>query len=67
MIHVNRKHIDVPRVFFSKEMEIAEDNLKQFYSGRKETRSQKRFTQKFEAELRTPIIDALYKLSLIHI
>ncbi len=62
MIRVDRNKIEVPKIFFSTEMKIAEENLSKFYSGHKEMRSQKRFTQRFEAELRGPILKALYKL-----
>lgn len=62
MIKVDRNKIEIPQVFFSSEMKIAEENLSKFYSGRKETRSQKRFLQNFESEFRTPILKALNSL-----
>ena len=62
MIKVDRNKIDKPSVFTSSEMGFAVENLRGFYSGLKGERSQKRFNQKFEVELRTPILHALYEL-----
>lgn len=62
MIYIDRESIAKPKVFYSKEMEYAVENLNRFYEGSKASRTQKRYSKSFEPELRKPIIDALSEL-----
>ena len=62
MIRIERSKVPVPEVFSSKEMEIAIQKLEEFYKGRKETRSQKRYIKQFEPQLKLPILKALKSL-----
>lgn len=59
MIYVERNSIPVPEVFYSKEVEIAKKRLEEFYFKSKESRSQQKYSQPFENELRNKFLEAL--------
>lgn len=59
MIYVERNSIPVPEVFYSKEVEIAKKRLEEFYLKSKESRSQQKYSQPFEKELRDKFLEAL--------
>ncbi|GAA4770546.1 MULTISPECIES: AAA family ATPase [Flavobacterium] len=59
MIYVERNSIPVPEVFYSKEVEIAKKRLEEFYIKSKESRSQQKYSQPFEKELRNKFLEAL--------
>ncbi|ANF52906.1 hypothetical protein A0O34_21330 [Chryseobacterium glaciei] len=59
MIYVERNIIPVPKVFYSKEVEIAKKRLEEFYLKSKESRSQQKYSQPFEKELRDKFLEAL--------
>lgn len=59
MIYVERNIIPVPEVFYSKEVEIAKKRLEEFYLKSKESKSQQKYTQPFEKELRNNFFEAL--------
>ncbi|MGI9583365.1 AAA family ATPase [Chryseobacterium sp. RRHN12] len=59
MIYVERNIIPVPEVFYSKEVEIAKKRLEEFYLKSKESRSQQKYSQPFEKELRDKFLEAL--------
>lgn len=62
MIFVDRNSINIPEVFFTKEMEIANNRLKEFYNLPSKSRSQKRYSRPFEFDLREPIKVSLHSL-----
>lgn len=59
MIYVERNSIPVPEVFYSKEVGIAKKRLEEFYLKSKESRSQQKYSQPFEKELRDKFLEAL--------
>jgi uncharacterized protein (TIGR02646 family) len=59
MIYVDRNSIPVPEIFFSKEIRIAQRRLEDFYSRAKKSRSQERFVQPFESNLRKGFLEYL--------
>lgn len=59
MIYVERNSIPIPEVFYSKEVEIAKKRLEEFYSRSKESRSQQKYSQPFEKELRDKFLESL--------
>lgn len=62
MIYVERNIIPVPDVFYSKEVEIAKKRLEEFYLKSKESRSQQKYSQPFEKELRDKFLEPLRKV-----
>jgi len=59
MIYVNRNKIDQPEVFLSKEVEIANKRLEEFYNLPKEERSQKKYSSPFGSEFNVEILESL--------
>lgn len=59
MIYVDRNIIPVPEVFYSREVEIAKRRLEEFYLQSKNKRSQQKYSQPFEKELRDKFLIAL--------
>jgi uncharacterized protein (TIGR02646 family) len=59
MIFVDRDTISHPKVFFSKEIEIARKRLEEFYFRSKDSRSQEKYSRPFEPELRDKFLKAL--------
>ena len=51
MIFIDRNAISPPDVFFSKEIEIANLRLAEFYRRPEESRAQEKFNRPFEPEL----------------
>lgn len=62
MIYVERNSIPVPEVFYSKEIEIAKKRLEEFYLKSKESRSQQKYSQPFEKELRDKFLEPLREI-----
>lgn len=62
MIFVDRYAISHPEIFFSREIEIANKRLGEFYSRPLESRSQEKYNRPFEPELRKRIVHALQEL-----
>ncbi len=62
MIYVERNIIPMPEVFYSKEVEIAKKRLEEFYLKSKESRSQQKYSQPFEKELRDKFLEPLRKV-----
>ncbi|MBS1624364.1 MAG: AAA family ATPase [Bacteroidetes bacterium] len=62
MIFVDRNSINVPKVFSSNELHIAQKRLDDFYNRPKSKRSQERYSRAFEPELRDQFISSLEKL-----
>lgn len=62
MIFIDRKTIDIPEVFYSKEIEIARKRMEDFYSRDQTSRSQEKYYKPFEPELRNRFLDALRNL-----
>ncbi|MGN6292445.1 MAG: AAA family ATPase [Chitinophagaceae bacterium] len=59
MIFVDRNTISRPEVFYSREIEIAQKRLEEFYDRSKESRSQEKYSIPFEPELRDKFLRAL--------
>ncbi|MFT3825152.1 MAG: AAA family ATPase [Chitinophagaceae bacterium] len=59
MIFVDRNTISHPEVFYSREIEIAQKRLEEFYNRSKDSRSQEKYSRPFEPELRDKFLRAL--------
>jgi len=62
MIFIDRNSVPVPEIFDSREMQIAKERLKEFYSRSESSRSQERYVKAFEPKLRKDLIISLRPL-----
>jgi len=62
MIYIDRNSVPIPQIFDSREMQIAKERLKEFYSRPESSRSQERYVRAFEPKLRKDLMISLRPL-----
>lgn len=59
MIFIDRNNVPVPEIFHTREMEIAQKRLAEFYNRSEGSRSQKRYSKPFDPQLKGELVGPL--------